>query len=128
MVRVSTSLRSRIPSCLILISALVLMGLGCGSGPSATDEPVVKLVYQDWRADWLADLAPQMLEEFHAQHPNIRVFYNPDPETRLSSTMLAEMKDGVAADVFQGCCSEIPIWAQAGFVLDLRPYVEADMD
>ena len=124
----ATFMRSRMPVYLILVSALVLIGLGCGSGLSATDEPVVKLVYQDWRADWLADLAPQMLEEFHAQHRNIRVFYNPDPETPINPTMLAEMRDGTAPDVFQGCCSSIPIWAQAGFVLDLRPYVEADLD
>ena len=69
-----------------------------------------------------------MLEKFHAEHPDIRVFYNPDPLTPISSTMLAEMREATAPDVFQGCCSFFPIWAQAGFVLDLRPFVEADLD
>ena len=54
-----------------------------------------------------------MLEEFHAEYPNIRVFYNPDPLTPISTTMLAQMQDGTAPDVFQGCCSFFPIWAQA---------------
>ena len=110
--------------------------LGCGSGESQSDqtadesanEPVVQLIYQDWREDWLASMVPQMLEQFHAEHPNIRVFYNPDPLTPISSTMLAAMQEGTAPDVFQGCCSFFPIWAQAGFLLDLRPYVEADLD
>ena len=88
----------------------------------------MQLVYQDWNSDWLASLAPQMLEEFHTKHPNIRVLFNPDPLTPISSTMLAEMQDGTAPDVFQGCCSFFPIWAQAGFALDLRPYVEDDLD
>jgi multiple sugar transport system substrate-binding protein len=110
--------------------------LGCGSDESQSDqtadesanEPVVQLIYQDWREDWLASMVPQMLEQFHAEHPNIRVFYNPDPLTPISSTMLAAMQDGTAPDVFQGCCSFFPIWAQAGFVLDLRSYVESDLD
>ena len=27
-----------------------------------------------------------------------------------------------------GCCAHFPIWAQKGYTLDLRPYVEADLD
>ncbi len=125
-----------------LLGALSLIGLGCGSDSSeptspqtvsapekATEEQQpVQLVYQDWRADWLATLVPEMLEQFHAEHPGIRVFYNPDPLTPISSTMLTEMQQGTAPDVFQGCCSFFPVWAQAGFALDLRPYVDADLD
>ena len=94
----------------------------------AQEPQVVQLVYQDWREDWLATMVSEQLERFHAEHPNIRVFYNPDPLTPISSTMLAEMQQGTAPDVFQGCCSFFPVWAQAGFALDLRPYVEADLD
>jgi multiple sugar transport system substrate-binding protein len=42
--------------------------------------------------------------------------------------MLADLQTGTAADVFQGCCSHFPLWAQKGALLDLRPYVEADLD
>ena len=35
---------------------------------------------------------------------------------------------GTAPDVFAGCCSFFPIWAQKGFTLDLRPFVAADVD
>jgi multiple sugar transport system substrate-binding protein len=86
----------------------------------------VQLVYQDWRTDWFPAMAQQMLEIFHATHPNIRVFYVPDPEN-LEDKMLAEMQAGTAADVFQGCCAHFPMWAQQGFTLDLRPYVNADL-
>ena len=87
----------------------------------------VQLVYQDWRTDWFPAMAQQMLEQFHAAHPNLRVFYTPDPEN-LEEQMLLDMQAGTAPDVFQGCCTHFPIWAQKGQVLDLRPYVEADLD
>ncbi len=98
---------------------------------SATPTPgqgqKVQLVYQDWRTEWFPAMAQEMLAEFHATHPNIRVFYVPDPED-LEDRMLSEMQSGTAADVFQGCCAHFPIWAQKGYTLDLRPYVAADLD
>jgi multiple sugar transport system substrate-binding protein len=72
-------------------------------------------------------MAQQMLTQFHAIHPNIRVFYTPDPEG-IAEAMLADMEAGTAPDVFAGCCTFFPIWAQKGHALDLRPYVEADLD
>ena len=87
----------------------------------------MQLVYQDWRTEWFPALAQQMLEQFHATHPNIRVFYAPDPEN-LEDKMLADMQAGIAPDVFAGCCHFFPIWAQKGYTLDLRPYVNADLD
>lgn len=41
---------------------------------------------------------------------------------------MADMQAGTAPDVFQACCSFFPILAQKGYTLDLRPYVEADLD
>jgi multiple sugar transport system substrate-binding protein len=87
----------------------------------------VKLVYQDWRTDWFPPMVSEMLEQFHAAHPNIRVFYTTDPEN-VADTMLADMQADTAPDVVTGCCSFFPIWAQKGQLLDLRPYVEADLD
>jgi multiple sugar transport system substrate-binding protein len=95
--------------------------------PTATNP--VKLVYRDWRTDWFPPMAQQMLEEFHATHPNIRVYYNLDPEQHeFEQKSLADLEAGTAADVFQGCCSYLPIWAQKGFLLDLSSYVQADLD
>jgi multiple sugar transport system substrate-binding protein len=102
----------------------------CGLGrPTAGAQRTekVQLVYQDWRTIWFPPMAQQMLAEFHATHPNIRVFYVPDPEN-LEDRMLADMQAGTAPDVFQGCCAHFPIWAQKGYTLDLRPYVAADLD
>jgi multiple sugar transport system substrate-binding protein len=86
-----------------------------------------QLVYQDWRTGSFPLMVQAMLEEFHASHPNIRVFYTPDPED-FEPRMLADMQAGTAPDVFQGCCTHFPTWAQMGYTLDLRPYVEADLD
>lgn len=95
--------------------------------PAQSKGTKVQLVYSDWRTDWFPPMARQMLEEFHASHPNIRVFYTPDPEA-LEERMLTSMQSGTAPDVFAGCCHFLPIWAQRGFTLDLRPYVKADLD
>lgn len=95
--------------------------------PPSGSSNQVQLVYQDWSTDWFPSMAQQMLEEFHAAHPNIRVFYNPDP-LGVETKMLVDMQAGTAADVFQGCCAHFPIWTQQGYVLDLRPYVNADLD
>lgn len=86
-----------------------------------------QLVYQDWRTEWFPAMVQQALEEFHATHPNIRVFYTPDPDN-VEDKMLADMQAGTAPDVFAGCCDWLPILAQQGYTLDLRPYVQADLD
>jgi multiple sugar transport system substrate-binding protein len=90
-------------------------------------EKQVQLVYQDWRTDWFPPMVQEMLEEFHASQPNIRVFFAPDPED-FQTAMLADFEAGTAADVFQGCCTHFPTWAQMGHTLDLRPYAAADLD
>ena len=93
--------------------------------PRTSDE--VQLVYQDWRTEWFPLMAQQMLEQFHSTHPNIRVFYVPDP-VDVEESLLEDMKAGVAPDVFAACCSFFPILAQEDQTLDLRPYIESDLD
>jgi multiple sugar transport system substrate-binding protein len=123
------------------VSAATLAGSGlmaCASLPHATVAPSAgrttaqpggkaELVYQDWRTDWFPPMAQAMLDQFHATHPNIRVFYTLDPEN-LDEKMLKDFRAGTAPDVFDGCCDFFPAWAQKGYTLDLRPYVAADLD
>ncbi len=98
--------------------------------PSAkSPDARVQLVYRDWNTEWFPPMAQRMLEQFHASHPNVRVYYNLDPESDVfDEKSLADLQAGSAADVFQGCCSSFPVWAQKGYLLDLRPYVQADLD
>jgi multiple sugar transport system substrate-binding protein len=123
------------------ISAAALAGLGltaCAPAPHSTVPPPAagataapggkaELVYQDWRTDWFPPMAQAMLEQFHATHPNIRVFYTLDPED-LDEKMLSDFQAGTPPDVFDGCCDFFPAWAQKGYTLDLRPYVAADLE
>lgn len=83
----------------------------------------VQLVYQDCRCRG----EQLMLQQFHAAHPKIQVFYTPDPDN-MEEKMLADMQAGTAPDVLAGCCDFFPVWAQEGYLLDLRPYVQADLD
>ncbi len=111
---------------LVWFSAL-LLGCDSESATSETGEEKVQLVYQDWRTDWFPPMTQEMLAEFHATHPNIQVYYVPDPEN-YQQEVLEDFQDGTAPDVFQGCCTHFPTWAQMGYTLDLSPYVEADLD
>jgi multiple sugar transport system substrate-binding protein len=109
-------------------TALAACGSPLAKPTTRTSNPV-QLVYRDWRTDWFPPMAQQMLEAFHATHPNIRVYYNLDPESNeFEEKSLADLQEGTAPDVFQGCCTFLPIWAQKGYLLDLRPYVQADLD
>jgi multiple sugar transport system substrate-binding protein len=99
----------------------------CAPSPAPQGQSPVQLVYQDWRTEWFPGMAQHMLEKFYVYEPNIRVFYTPDPEN-LADKMIAEFQAGTAPDVMAGCCDFFPSWAQQGYLLDLRPYVEADLD
>lgn len=105
--------------------AAVATVAGCMPPPSsapARSSGKVQLAFQDCRC-----LGEQLLlEDFHAAHPNIEVFYTPEPDN-YEDRMLADMQAGVAPDVFAGCCDTFPIWAQEGYLLDLRPFVESDL-
>ena len=114
-------------ACALLVTTLVA---GCGGGGVPKPSPSegrVQLVYQDWRTEWFPPMAQEELAKFQAEHPNLSVFYTPDPEN-LVDEMPLDMQSGSAADVFQGCCGFFPAWAQKGYVLDLRKYVETDLD
>ncbi len=87
----------------------------------------IKLVYQDFNTSWFPPMAQELLAQFHDSHPDINVFYIPDP-SNLVDQMPIDMQVGTAADVFQGCCTHFPDWAQRGYTLDLRPYVKRDLD
>jgi multiple sugar transport system substrate-binding protein len=102
----------------------------CGpiiSTPNAGASSEVQLVYQDWRTEWFPLMAQQMLAQFHSTHPDIRVFYVPDP-VDVEESLLEDMRAGIAPDVFAACCSFFPILAQEGQTLDLRPFIETDLD
>ncbi len=94
---------------------------------SNTQKPnAAQIVYQDWRTDWFTPMAQEMLKLFHTTHPNIHVFYTIDPPSdEYEQKMIEDFQSGTAPDVFQGCCAHFPAWAQKGYTLDLRSYVES---
>ena len=120
------SRRAFLRSSALATLGLVLMSCAKTAVSNRVSDPV-ELVYQDWRTEWFPPMVQQMLSEFHDTHPGIRVYYTPDPE-QLGKSMLADMQAGTAADVFSGCCTHFPVWAQQGYTLDLAPYVDASLD
>ncbi len=115
-------------ACTLVTTGLV--GAGCGnsrSSDTSSTEKRVQLVYQDWRTEWFPPMAQKELTIFQAEHPKLSVYYTPDPEN-LADQMPLDMQAGNAPDVFQGCCEFFPVWNEKGYVLDLRKYVETDLD
>lgn len=106
-----------------LLAACAPRRVGLGPHGSGT----VQIVYQDWQTDYFSGMAQQMLEQFHETHPHIHVFYTLDP-SNLVEEMMADFDAETPPDVFQGCCEYFPIWGQKGYLLDLSPYVDADLD
>lgn len=96
------------------------------SSTGAQRSSSIQLVYQDWRTDWFSGMAQRMLDQFHAAHPNIHVYFTQDPDN-LDEEMMNDFRNDTAPDVLAGCCDFFPAWAQGGHLLDLRPYVEADL-
>lgn len=96
------------------------------SNPSRNTATATNIVYQDWRTEWYPPMVDEMLAQFHDDHPEIRVFYTPDPENFVQ-TMSSELEAGYAPDIFQGCCAHFPAWAQLGYLLDLEPFVARDL-
>jgi multiple sugar transport system substrate-binding protein len=108
-------------------AASMLTACGVSATPQAPSKSPVQLVYQDWRTDWFPAMAQEQLAKFNSQHPDIRVFYTPDPDNKVEK-MVADMAAGTAPDLMSGCCDFFPEWADAGQLLDLRPYVAQDLD
>ena len=77
-------------------------------GPRSNGTNAIQLVYQDWRTDRFPGLAPQMLEQFHANQPSRQVFYTPNPEN-VADQMIADAQVGTAPDAFAGCCDFFPL-------------------
>jgi len=119
--------------------AFLRLGLAAGAGaalsacqplmgtPTPSETERVQLVYEDWRTEWFPPMVQQMLAQYHDLHPDVSVFYVPDAED-VEDTLIVDMQNGTAADVFAACCSFFPILAQEKLTLDLRPYVAADLD
>ena len=124
--RISRRAFLRVAGSLAGFAALSACGPAPKTGPGPHGSDSVQLVYQDWRTDYFSAMAQQMLEEFHATHPNIHVFYTPDPPD-LTEKMLSDFQAQSAPDVFAGCCDFFPVWAQKGYLMDLRPYVDAEL-
>lgn len=95
--------------------------------PISSTLEALQLVYQDWSTEWFPPMVQEMLVEFQKEHPEINVFFVPDP-VDVEERLLVDMQAGTAPDVFAACCSYFPIVAQNELTLDLRPYVEADLD
>jgi multiple sugar transport system substrate-binding protein len=93
---------------------------------ASTSQPL-QLVYQDWRTDWFPPMVQEMLAKFQSSHPEINVFYVPDP-VDVEESLLVDLQNGTGPDVFAACCSFFPILAQEQQTLDLRPYVHKYLD
>ena len=120
--------REFLQSASILTAGAVLAACDiAGSGSTPTSAEPVQIVYQDWSTEWFPPMAQKMLEQFHSSNPNVQVFYVPDPAD-VEQSLISDMRIGTAPDVFDACCSYFPVIGQEKLAVDLRPYVQKDLD
>ena len=65
---------------------------------TASTEQPLQLVYQDWRTDWFPPMVQEMLAKFQGSHPEINVFYVPDP-VDVEESLLVDLQNGTGPDV-----------------------------
>ena len=71
--------------------------------------------------------AKASLEKFTAKNPNITVNIELAPDQQRDEKLVTAMVGGTAPDVFEAWGDIVYKFADKGQVLDLQPYVDADM-
>ncbi|WP_163538161.1 sugar ABC transporter substrate-binding protein [Gracilibacillus sp. YIM 98692] len=95
-----------------------------GSGSSSKSEEVVELTY--WDADWNESIAPEVIDEFEAANPNIKVnveFFSIDG---MFDKYLISLRSGNGPDLVNIAADWTTPFAAVGGLLQLDDYIESD--
>ncbi|MCD6291310.1 MAG: sugar ABC transporter substrate-binding protein, partial [Anaerolineae bacterium] len=97
-----------------------------GEAPKAAEAKKVKIVYQDRGGEAFPKAWESVKDKFAELHPDIEVQFNPQPDGWIEK-LLAQFVAGTAPDLFNGWGDNLPMFAQKGQCLDLRPLVKRDL-
>ncbi|AFH61623.1 ABC transporter substrate-binding protein [Paenibacillus caseinilyticus] len=99
-----------------------------GDKGGGTAGGVVTLKFMGWEASPLETKSVKKgLEAFMAKHPNIKVEYQPVPNTQYSQKLLTMLAGGAAPDVFFLGSTDYRAFQKRDVLLDLTSMFKADM-
>jgi multiple sugar transport system substrate-binding protein len=109
---------------LALAIGCLLLGAGCGE--RSPDSGPITLVFKHAKILGPTDPVPQLLREFEARHPGVRVrsealTWSSDEQHQFYAVNLEGGNAGL--DVLMLDCVWVPEFAQAGWLLDLTPFL-----
>jgi len=105
----------------ILCAGFVLLG----ATAALAEEIQITIVTQTVALEARTELMDWAIEKFKSLHRGVNVKWEPGLDVDKITTMMIA---GVAPDIFEMWGDFAMNWAQSGMLLDLRPYVERDMD
>ncbi|MEU4067626.1 extracellular solute-binding protein [Streptomyces wedmorensis] len=107
---------------LVLVAFLALLLTGCGAGADGPDDGVVRLRFQSlaWQKESV-DANRQLVKEWNAAHPGIRVEYVQGSWDSVHDQLLTSFEGGEAPDIIHDASDDLADFAYGGHLADLRP-------
>ncbi|WP_405900531.1 sugar ABC transporter substrate-binding protein [Streptomyces sp. NBC_00727] len=103
-------------------TALALLLTGCGGGDDGDTDGRITLRFQSlaWQKESV-DINKQLVKEWNAAHPDIRVEYVQGSWDSVHDQLLTSFEGGEAPDVIHDASDDLADFAYGGYLADLRP-------
>ncbi|TRV79684.1 sugar ABC transporter substrate-binding protein [Streptomyces sp. 130] len=103
-------------------TALALLLTGCGGGGDGGTDGRITLRFQSlaWQKESV-DINKQLVKEWNAAHPDIRVEYVQGSWDSVHDQLLTSFEGGEAPDIIHDASDDLADFAYGGYLADLRP-------
>ncbi|MGW1182656.1 ABC transporter substrate-binding protein [Streptomyces drozdowiczii] len=103
-------------------TALALLLTGCGAGGDGDTDGRITLRFQSlaWQKESV-DINKQLVKEWNAAHPDIRVEYVQGSWDSVHDQLLTSFEGGEAPDIIHDASDDLADFAYGGYLADLRP-------
>ncbi|MGW2476273.1 ABC transporter substrate-binding protein [Streptomyces sp. NPDC001665] len=103
-------------------TALALLLTGCGGGDDGEADGKITLRFQSlaWQKESV-DINKQLVKEWNAAHPDIRVEYVQGSWDSVHDQLLTSFEGGEAPDIIHDASDDLADFAYGGYLADLRP-------
>ncbi|MFC8533231.1 ABC transporter substrate-binding protein [Streptomyces sp. NPDC057249] len=103
-------------------TALALLLTGCGGNGDGDADGKITLRFQSlaWQKESV-DINKQLVKEWNAAHPDIRVEYVQGSWDSVHDQLLTSFEGGEAPDVIHDASDDLADFAYGGYLADLRP-------
>ncbi|MFH8882768.1 ABC transporter substrate-binding protein [Streptomyces californicus] len=108
------------------VLALLLTGCSGGDGDGRDADGTIRLRFQSlaWQKESV-DANKQLVEEWNAAHPEVRVEYVQGSWDSVHDQLLTSFEGGEAPDIIHDASDDLADFAYGGYLADLRPHLPA---